>query len=179
MNLLCSGIFIFMELIIESKKYGRKSVIIDDEDFDLINKYHWCISYVRGAFYCTTAFTIDGKKYQKKMHRVIMGVDDPSIHIDHRSIDGLDNRRCNLRVATIAQNTRDVGPNSKNTTGYKGVYMYKEGHKNAGKFTAVLRFNGKKIFGGYFKTAEDAAIKYNEMALKYHEEFGYQNKIIQ
>src|ERR1700727_4088492 len=38
------------------------------------------------------------------LHRFIMGVTDPRVQVDHAVLDGLHTHRCNLRIATNAQN---------------------------------------------------------------------------
>lgn len=166
-----------MELILTSPKYGEKKVLIDDDDYELVKKYHWCLTYVRGNWYAINSSFKNGRTHQVKMHRVIMKITDPKIKIDHRNHYGLDNRKINLRVSTTAENTRNVGIIKTNTTGYKGVYLYKGSNKNAGKYTACLKVDNKKIFGGYFNTAIEAAEKYNELAKEHHKEFAYLNTI--
>jgi len=167
-----------MELILRSPKYGEKVVLFDDEDYHLISNYKWNINFVRGKFYVISSKRKKGIVNQYKIHRVILGITDSNVKIDHINNNGLDNRKSNLRIATIAENSRNVGLTKRNTTGYKGVYLYKENNKNKGKYTATLKHDGKNIFGGYFPTAELAALKYNELSLKYHGEFGFINKII-
>ncbi len=163
-----------MELIVPTKNLGNKSIFIDSEDYHLIKKYNWHVQKDKLNLYGRAHIrNKDGYKCLK-MHRVIMGILDSNIHIDHINGNGLDNRRCNLRIATIAENSRNVGKNSRNTTGYKGVYMYKSG-PSKGLFTATLRCKSEKYHGGYFKTAIEAAKKYDEMSKKYHGEFGYLN----
>ncbi len=166
------------EFKLNSPKYGEKIVSVDDADLELVSKYHWNILNTRGKFYVVAhAPNIKNRKKQIKIHRLIMGLlDNPDIKVDHEDGDGLNNKRRNLRKATTAENTRNVGLIKTNTTGYKGVFKYKTGC-NSGRFTATLKFNGKKIHGGYFNTAVEAAKKYNEMALEYHKEFAYLNPI--
>lgn len=168
----CRGSFLYMELILQSPKYGEKKVLIDDEDFEKISKYHWNISYVRGNWYVVSH--VKGK--QIKLHRLIMCESDPTVKIDHRNHNGLDNRKDNLRRATTMQNTRNVGPTKNNKTGYKGVYLYRSDNPD-NRFCVRIRANGAKIFGGYFKTAIEGAEKYNELATKYHGEFAFLNEI--
>jgi len=166
-----------MKILINTNRFGVKEVLFDDEDYDLIKDYVWHIQYDKGNFYARCNVLVNGKKKSPKMHRIIMGVAHKERpHVDHKNENGLDNRRSNLRLATIPQNARNTGANSRNVSGYKGVSLYTVGPQ-AGKYVVRLRYNGKNYFGGYFDTAEDAAIKYNEMALKYHKEFAYQNKI--
>lgn len=161
-----------MELILKSPKYGEKKILFDDEDHLLIEKYHWNIAYVRGNWYAVA--NVKGK--QIKMHRLVLHETNPLIKVDHQNNYGLDNRKANLRRATVAQNTRNTGPNKLNRTGYKGVYEYAKG-SNKGRFTACLKINGVKMHGGYFNTAIEAAEKYNELAKAHHVEFAFINKI--
>lgn len=166
-----------MELQIETRRFGIKTVLLDDADYDLIKSYVWHIQYDKGNFYARCNIRVNGKPKSPKMHRMIMGVsnsDKP--HVDHINENGLDNRRSNLRTATIPENSRNTGPNSRSVTGYKGVSLYKVGPQ-AGKYVARLRFESKTYLGGYFDTAIEAAVSYNEMAKKYHGEFAWLNKI--
>lgn len=165
-----------MELKLVSPKYGEKIVLIDDEDFPKVKNMHWSISFVRGNWYAIHGFMENGKRKQIKMHRLIMQESNISIKIDHKNHNGLDNRKINLRKATIRENTRNTGLTIRNKTGYKGVFNYT--CDNGDKvFVVRIRTDNGKVFGGYFKKAEEAAKKYNEMALRFHGEFAFLNKI--
>lgn len=58
------------------------------------------------------------------MHRLVMGVTDKNIVIDH--IHGCetknDNRKCNLRIATKQENNRNSKLSKNNSSGTTGVY---------------------------------------------------------
>ena len=54
------------------------------------------------------------------VHRVIAGT-PVGMETDHRDRDGLNNRRSNLRNATIAQNRSNAAISADNTSGVKGV----------------------------------------------------------
>jgi hypothetical protein len=73
------------------------------------------------------------------------------------------NRISNLREVTNSQNMHNRGPQSNNTSGYKGVYY----DKQRGLYAASIKFNGLKIHLGRFKTAIEAfkayEIKANEL----------------
>jgi hypothetical protein len=72
------------------------------------------------------------------------------MQVHHINADGLDNRRCNLRVVTRQQNLQSRRMPKNNTSGYKGVQRYKD--KWRVQFFVVL------------ETAEDAARAYDKLA---------------
>ena len=95
---------------------------------------------------------IDGKAYSA--HRIIWlyvyGA-WPVNDIDH--VNGLrhDNRICNLREATKAQNSQNQRkPQSSNTSGYLGVTACR------GKWKAQIHLSGKNRYIGYYNTPEAA-----------------------
>lgn len=164
-----------MELTIPTVQYGNKIVLIDDDDYELIKDFTWHIQYDKGNFYARCNTWVDGKRKSPKMHRMIMGVSNVQYpHVDHKNGNGLDNRKENLRLATIAENSRNVGTNSRSVTGYKGVSLYTK-HNRAGWYAVRLRKDKKNYFGGYFKDPIEAAKKYDELATLHHGEFAYLN----
>ncbi len=88
--------------------------------------------------------------------------------IDHKDRDQLNNRIGNLREATLSQN----GCNRKPKGLYLGVRQVK-----GGIWVSGIKINGNRKALGTFKTAEQAALAYNEMASKYHGEFANLNII--
>jgi len=164
-----------MEYKINSPKYGEKIVLIDDEDYDLIKLYTWRANYVRGKFYAiTTICRHKQKPLTIKMHRLILGLTDPKIFVDHKDQDGLNNKRGNIRIATHAENNRNVKHTKRSVTGYKGVSLYTK-DQMAGWYAVVLRKDRKNYFGGYFKDPIEAAKKYDELAKIHHGEFAHLN----
>jgi len=93
--------------------------------------------------------------------------------IDHKDQNTLNNRRKNLRAATMTQNQYNCPARINNTSGFKGVWL----DKRTNKWRSQIRANGKTIYVGTGTTKEDAARLWNEAALKYHGEFAYQNII--
>jgi len=87
--------------------------------------------------------------------------------VDHRNRVTLDNRKTNLREATIAENNRNH-KNLPRKHPYKGI------RPNGKKWVSVIFF-GKPIYLGTFITAEDAAIAYDKAAVEYHGEFASLN----
>lgn len=109
--------------------------------------------------------------------------------VDHKDRNKLNENIENLRPATKFQNAQNVskqkGTTSKylgvcysqritrriiKTTGKMGIWCYP-------KWCASITTEGKKISLGYFKTEIEAAIAFNEAALKYNGEFANLNVI--
>lgn len=168
------GTLYFMEFNIISPKFGIFIASIDDEDYDVVSKYNWVIEIRRGdRQYAIASIKVGVNKFKHiYLHRLIMGF-PKGLVVDHIDHNGLNNRKNNLRIATHRNNSSNQKVNKANTSGYKGVHYYK-GYK---KYSVTIMANGKQIFGGYFLDKTDAAKKYNELAIEYHGEFAYLNKI--
>ncbi|MHC4389402.1 MAG: HNH endonuclease, partial [Planctomycetota bacterium] len=90
--------------------------------------------------------------------------------IDHINGDGLDNRKANLRLATVAQNAWNA--NKRNPrSGYKGVCF--AGEKRL--WRAAIVCNRKRIHLGYFRDRTTAAKAYDTAAKRLHGEFASLN----
>jgi len=107
-----------------------------------------------------------------RLHRLIMNAPD-DVEVDHADGNRLDIRKKNLRVATHAENQRNTGKPITNTSGYKGVSWRKANNK----WTAYIGVDGKPVWLGYFSNKKDAAMAYNEAAIKYYGEFARLNEI--
>jgi hypothetical protein len=105
------------------------------------------------------AISIDNKIYLA--HRLVWlymyGV-FPEKDTDHINMDRADNRLCNLRTATRSQNMRNTGLRANNTTGVKGVSIYR------GKFKAQINDGAKVIVIGVFDTIGSAKMAYESVA---------------
>lgn len=114
-----------------------------------------------GCVYAKTTVTTGlGERRIVLLHRVLCGVDDPAVEVDHRNGDGLENRRFNLRVCSRQQNSWNRGLESTNTTGFKGVSYRPE----YSKYEAKIRFHVRRYYLGMFDTAEEAAMAYDAAA---------------
>lgn len=90
--------------------------------------------------------------------------------VDHENRDKDDQRIENLRPATHEQNSRNMGRNSANTTGFKGVAVFNKSGKPT-RYRALIRANGKRTFLGIFDTPEEAHEAYCKAAKDLHGEF--------
>jgi hypothetical protein len=102
-----------------------------------------------------------------QIHRIILGIEDKDIVIDHINGSGFDNRRCNLRICSKAENGRNTSLYVNNKSGVKGVSWA----KRLGKWMACIQVNNKSIHLGYFLSIEEAAIAVRHARLKYHGTF--------
>jgi len=93
--------------------------------------------------------------------------------IDHIDRDPMNNRINNLRACTATENKRNVGPQKRNTSGYKGVSW----NKRDSVWQAGIRINGRSKNIGTFKCKHEAARAYNKAAGIHHKEFAYINII--
>lgn len=149
---------------------NRGFAIVDDEDFDFLSKYKWKIN-PRGYIY-RNFYKGNGHSTSVLMHRKIMSA-PKGMEIDHINNDKLDNRKSNLRLCTVDENSRNRKLTKRNTHGYKGV-KYDKRRKN---WSAQISHKYKKYHLGTFTTVIEAAKAYNEGAKKYHGEFASLNDV--
>jgi hypothetical protein len=104
-----------------------------------------------------------------------MGViDDPTVEVDHRDGNGLNNRRrSNLRVCSHSQNGANQKKHKNNTSGFKGVVLYKDNRSRP--WCARIKVEGRHIYLGYFATPDEAAKAYDAAAIRLHGEFARTN----
>lgn len=166
-------------------KYNNEKVnmLIDDDDFEYLKLF--CTNPIEAKFttnsktaYAITRKTIDNKRKQFYIHRIIMGVlNNPNLHIDHINKNTLDNRKKNLRIVTRSQNMKNRKSSFSSTSDYLGVYFcsYKKGKS---KWRSVIKPNDKKnIHLGYYENQDDAGYAYNLSAEIIHGEYANLNKI--
>ena len=151
--------------------------LIDDEDFDQLNRFKWCASYQphSGYFYAVSRLKRIKNEPRKslRMHRIILKVNDPKIFVDHVNHNTLDNRKENLRICNNNENQFNAKMSISNTSGYKGVHW----HKHRKMFITHIQYYGKLIHLGYYDNPKEAAKAYNKAALKYHGKFAYINQL--
>ena len=147
--------------------------IVDDEDFARFGGLKWYAQWHPGIkkFYAKRASPRDENNRQTffLLHRVIMGVTDPKVKVDHKNHDTLDCRRDNLRPCTNAQNMANrSGLGVRNTSGFRGVSWSMRGRN----WRVIIVVNGRHIHPGSFPTKIEAAAAYAEANRKYFGEFG-------
>jgi hypothetical protein len=104
------------EMYLYNRSHEHKNTaIIDIDDLEKVSEYSgWSIN-CRG--YVKT-------KYNKKtisLHRLIMDFPENK-ETDHINRNPLDNRKCNLRIATRTENNINRGLHKNNTSGHRCIY---------------------------------------------------------
>jgi hypothetical protein len=156
-----------------------KFAIVDPADYPRLAKFKWRLCRTKGknVLYAERSIRLpessrkrgSGRYSRILMHRQLIHVPDGFV-IDHINGNGLDNRRANLRLATVAQNAWNSKKRNP-VSGYKGVYFDRQKHL----WRAAIVCNRKRIHLGYFKNKLDAARAYDTAAKKYHKEFASLN----
>ena len=141
---------------VHSDKYS----IVDEDDYERAIGHGWCYS---GGY----ALARINKK-TVMLHRFILELSNEDGKVDHINHNGLDNRKCNLRVVSNSHNASNRAPYSSKSK-YKGVRPRNE------KWEAFITHNKKQRYLGVFSTEEDAARAYDYHASTLFGEFAYLN----
>lgn len=91
----------------------------------------------------------------------------PERDVDHRDLDGLNNRWTNLRPASKSQNGANRGASAVSRSGMKGVTF----DARACRWRATIGVMGQQKWLGSFSTPEEAQTAYADAATKYFGEF--------
>ena len=155
----------------EIKLTQGKFALVDDEDYDFLMQWKWHARKLGKRYYAgRQEKSINRRRKLVHMHRLIMHTPE-GMEVDHQDHNGLNNQKYNLRNCTHKNNSKNRTSYGKSN--YLGVYWYKKYNC----WNASLRINGETKNQGYFKTEEEAALAYNEAALKFHGNFANLNII--
>lgn len=145
--------------------------IVDDDMFDELSKHNW--SFGIGGYAYRKGRTADKKQFTILMHRQIMNPPRGKV-VDHINHVGTDNRRENLRICLHKENIANQLPQNRiMVSRFKGVHL----DKRDGVYQAEIKKNGKRTYLGRYKKETDAALAYNNAAVKLFGEFALLNKI--
>lgn len=146
-----------------------KVALVDDEDFEWLNKVKWHARKGPATYYAARGVNTKGKIKIILMHRVIMNA-PKGMQVDHKDRNGLNCQKSNMRNCTHGQNQMNkVGWGASR---YKGVSFWQRGR---GK--VLIKAKIKKEYLGLFPTEEAAALAYNERAKELFGEFAKLNII--
>lgn len=143
-------------------KCGNKYVLIDADSVDKLSAYQWSIG--------SHGYVTHGSgSEQVLMHRLISGASETDF-VDHINRDKLDNRKCNLRICTMRQNSMNRSKQINNTSGFKGVCQ-----TVTGKWQAQIAYKGRSIYLGIYDDPETAAKAYDTAARDIFGEYAFLN----
>jgi hypothetical protein len=149
--------------------------MVDQADAGEILKHRWYRLDTKNKQYATrTVRTGEGPR-TVYMHRQLLGAKDGEF-VDHRDLDGLNNSRDNLRIATPTQNARNSRKKvatrfGQPTSKFKGVHL----DSRTGRYQAKIYLGSKGLYLGTFDDPVLAAQEYDKAALEYHGEFARPN----
>lgn len=153
--------------------------VIDSSDAAAVLRYKWHANHRNtGKPYAVRIEKSGGTPETIPMHRFLLGVTDPKLDVDHINGDGLDNRRCNLRVATRSQNGQNKGKWAAKqcVSRFKGVAP-----QNSPKLKTWQAYRGNgdggKHYIGTFRHELAAAAAYNASIYFAHGEFARMNPL--
>ena len=147
---------------------GSEVAIVDAADSLLVQGFAWRLlanGYVQASRGSMTIY----------LHRLIAGA-GPGEIVDHVNRNPLDNRTCNLRIATKGENAANRGADRRRigtSSRHKGVAW----RKNRNCWGAYIHVDGKTRYLGSFKDETDAAVAYNKAALETWGEFARLNDL--
>ena len=108
----------FAKIIVNSKKFGIKEVLIDLDDIEKVKKYTWCLT--RGRDMILYAMTKTSENKTIKLHRYLMNCPNNK-DIDHINHNTLDNRKFNLKVCSRTENNHNLGIRTNTKLGLKYI----------------------------------------------------------
>ncbi len=143
--------------------------IVSDRDHKSLSRFKWSATLISGIYYAVRT----DRANMVYMHRQILGLCDHNLQSDHKDLDGLNNQRSNLRVATRSLNGANRRKRPGLTSRFKGVSL----QKVTGKWIAQIsdrlgKINGRPLrYLGTFENEQDAADAYVKAAKIVHGEF--------
>jgi hypothetical protein len=149
---------------------------VDAEDFERLNQYTWrIIKKPSGRLkVVTNIIEVDGRNRQISLGHFLMNPPKGKMVYPRRFMEGLDYRKGNLIVCTMAERQR-ILPKSRNhgTSKYKGVSFI----SSKKTWRAAIKVKGKSITIGHFQDQEAAALAYNKAAREHFGSDAYQNRV--
>lgn len=140
----CRVTLIAMKLLPLSK---GKFTMVDDADFLWLRRFRWHYSATTGY-----ARTHLGHGVFRNLHQLLLPRITDKV-ADHINRDKLDNRRCNLRLVTKAENNRNKLQHN-NTSGFSGVTR---NVNSPSRWIAQASLNNQNYYIGSYGSPEEAA----------------------
>ena len=157
---------------------------VDEDMFECLNQNKW-FAVVSGRTHNHVYACRKVKRKRRWLSHVVMGVSSEFLKknglvVDYINHDTLDNRRCNLRLATKSQDQMNtiglkkrVNKRQTPTSSFKGVSW----STRYGLWKASIHVDNKEIYLGRYVDEREAARMYNCATLFYYKEYATLNPI--
>lgn len=142
--------------------------LVDKDDFYKFSTKRWYADKIRNYIMAVRTEGYGKNKKTVYLHRLIMSC-PKGLFVDHINHDTLDNRKSNLRICTVAENTRNSVKSSRNSSGYKGV-SWNSKNKN---WRVQINVDNRHIEVGSFKDKVEASKAYLQASKQYHRQFSH------
>lgn len=146
-------------------RHGRFAMV-DEDDYERVSAHTWGHRGTRIMYPCSN---FNGTFVS--LHRFICAA-PPGMVVDHVNGDTFDNRKANLRVATLSQNALNRMARRGRSCEFKGV---RHVPKTISRFSATASREGKRTRIGCYGSAEEAARAYDDFARAHHGAFARLN----
>jgi hypothetical protein len=187
-----------MKLPIMEFRFGSTEIVgicgetlVDREFYDYWINYPFIVDEKGYVSLCANKYVYSklkgstqnrSERKQYRLHHLVFGCTNFSNYvIDHVDGNPLNNVRSNLRLATTWENSVNSAKTKSNTLSkYKGIFYDKNRPKPKKGLWKPWRASiwvGKKQHKKYSETEKQAALAYNELALKYYGEFARLNVV--
>lgn len=148
--------------------------LVDKETVTKVGHYNWAGRFSKGHWSAETQIGTSPNRTTLYLHREVMGT--PNDEVDHiesyaPELKLIDNRKTNLRPCTHAENSRNR-KHRLNFSGFKGVCY----RRDSRRWRASIMKDYKIFRIGHFHSALEAALAYDEAAIRLHGEFATTNK---
>lgn len=148
------------------KLKNNTEIKIDKEDFIKIKDKNLLIKNNKYVYFNKNGVSI-------YLHRFLMRCRKNKV-IDHIDGNPLNNKKSNLRICNQGENMRNQKKtNKKKSSKFKGV-TYRKDRK---AWISSIKLNYESIYLGYYKTETEAALAYNQAAIKYYGKFACLNEV--
>lgn len=161
-------------ILLTGKYVGHEMLVDDGADYETLLPHTWT-GLMGGGRITRTLYAVtqhhSATPRSLPAHRMLLGWDWPLI--DHENHNGLDNRRKNLRPATVMLNAANGRRHADGSSQFKGVSW----HAQKNRWRARICVDGKRYWLGLFEDELLAAAAYNEAAAEAWGSFAYLNDL--
>lgn len=141
--------------------------LLDPEDCERFARWRWRVDPNGYVARSASRYVREIKatvSETRMLHREVMGlVRGDGLEVDHRNGKPLDNQRHNLLVVTRGQQMQNCRSHRDSSSRHRGVSW----HTARGAWRAVVWFDGRQRFVGYFDDEAEAARSASEARMLY------------